>query len=106
MERRYVIDGSVGSVGVFLVFGGGGTRLPDSHEFRVEGRKIRYVHSVTKYWEVNCGKRPASAVPFPLVEFTSWTGTETEIYPWGIATDMACRVWGPPPAILKGDLGF
>lgn len=55
VERRYVIDESVGSVSVFLVFGGGGARLPDSHEFRVEGGKIRYVHTVTKCWEKNCG---------------------------------------------------
>ncbi|KAK4444006.1 hypothetical protein QBC34DRAFT_452202 [Podospora aff. communis PSN243] len=52
-ERRYVIDEVLGVVSVFLVFGGSG--LPDSHEFRVEGGRIRYVHTITKCWEKNCG---------------------------------------------------
>ncbi|KAK0642965.1 hypothetical protein B0T16DRAFT_429775 [Cercophora newfieldiana] len=52
-SRRYVIDEVLGVVSVFLVFGGSG--LPDSHEFRVEGGRIRYVHTITKCWEKNCG---------------------------------------------------
>jgi len=52
-DRRYVIDEELGVVSVFLVFGG--SKLPDSHEFRVEGGKIRYVHTITKCWEKNCG---------------------------------------------------
>ncbi len=47
VNRRYVIDESLGTVDVFLTFGGTGSRLPDSHEFRVEGGKIRYVHTIT-----------------------------------------------------------
>jgi hypothetical protein len=43
-NRRYVIDEAVGSVDVFLNFAGG---MPDSHEFRVEGGKLRYVHAIT-----------------------------------------------------------
>ncbi|RDL37668.1 Uncharacterized protein BP5553_05101 [Venustampulla echinocandica] len=43
-NRRYVIDETVGAVDVFLTFGG---NLPDSHEFRVEGGKLRYVHTLT-----------------------------------------------------------
>jgi hypothetical protein len=43
-DRRYVIDESLGTVDVFIKFAG---NLPDSHEFRVENGKIRYVHTLT-----------------------------------------------------------
>jgi hypothetical protein len=46
-NRRYVIDETLGEVDVFLSFGAGTAGLPDSHEFRVEGGKIRYVHTMT-----------------------------------------------------------
>ncbi|KAF2795931.1 hypothetical protein K505DRAFT_323714 [Melanomma pulvis-pyrius CBS 109.77] len=42
-NRRYVIDEEYGTVGVFLSFAG----IPDSHEFRVEGGKLRFVHTMT-----------------------------------------------------------
>lgn len=42
-NRKYVIDESVGAVDVMLSFNG----IPDSHEFRIEGGKIRYVHTLT-----------------------------------------------------------
>jgi hypothetical protein len=42
-NRRYVIDEAVGAVSVFLSF----ASLPDSHEFRVEKGKLRYVHTIT-----------------------------------------------------------
>jgi len=45
-SRRYVIDETVGAVDVFLAFGGTSGR-PDSHEFRIESGKIRYVHTLT-----------------------------------------------------------
>ncbi|KAH6718206.1 hypothetical protein BKA61DRAFT_475896 [Leptodontidium sp. MPI-SDFR-AT-0119] len=45
-NRRYVIDETVGSVDIFLNFGGK-TGLPDSHEFRIEKGKIRFVHTIT-----------------------------------------------------------
>ncbi|OCL08980.1 hypothetical protein AOQ84DRAFT_376253 [Glonium stellatum] len=45
-NRRYVVDETLGTVDVFLNFGGA-TGLPDSHEFRVESGKIRYVHTMT-----------------------------------------------------------
>ncbi|KAK3319388.1 hypothetical protein B0H66DRAFT_640610 [Apodospora peruviana] len=44
--RRYVIDETVGSVDVLCSFDSLGS-LPDSHEIRVEGGKVRYVHTVT-----------------------------------------------------------
>ncbi|KAK0717425.1 hypothetical protein B0T26DRAFT_646043 [Lasiosphaeria miniovina] len=43
-NRRYVIDESLGSCDVFFSFGGND---PDSHEFRLENGKIRYVHTMT-----------------------------------------------------------
>ncbi|KAF5336985.1 hypothetical protein D9611_003116 [Ephemerocybe angulata] len=46
VNRRYVIDETVGSVDVFLNFGGA-TGIPDSHEFRVENGKLRFVHTMT-----------------------------------------------------------
>ena len=56
-ERRYVIDPVVGSVAVFLRMGP--NRRPDAHVFRIEGGKIRYVHTVTNCGtDVNCGFDP------------------------------------------------
>ncbi|KAF4626902.1 hypothetical protein G7Y89_g11253 [Cudoniella acicularis] len=46
VNRRYVIDETLGTVDVFLSFGGP-TGRPDSHEFRIESGKIRYVHTLT-----------------------------------------------------------
>lgn len=54
VNRRYLIDESLGVVSVFLNFGGP-NGLPDSHEFRIEGGKIRYVHTITVCAEFNCG---------------------------------------------------
>ncbi|KAK1749494.1 hypothetical protein QBC47DRAFT_441735 [Echria macrotheca] len=44
--RRYVIDETLGSVDVLCSFDSLGN-LPDSHEIRVEGGKVKYVHTVT-----------------------------------------------------------
>jgi hypothetical protein len=44
IDRRYVIDETVGTVDVFLKFGG---NMPDSHEFRVEGGKLKIIHAIT-----------------------------------------------------------
>ncbi len=52
-QRRYVIDETVGAVDVMMAFGSG---LPDSHEFRVEGGKLRYVHTMTVMTGKNKGK--------------------------------------------------
>jgi hypothetical protein len=43
INRQYVIDETVGAVDVMLSFEG----LPDSHEFRIESGKLRYVHTIT-----------------------------------------------------------
>ncbi|KAH9909564.1 hypothetical protein F4778DRAFT_711872 [Xylariomycetidae sp. FL2044] len=42
-NRRYVIDETLGAVDVFIDF----STVPDSHEFRVEAGKLRYVHTIT-----------------------------------------------------------
>jgi hypothetical protein len=52
-NRRYVIDETVGAVDVMLDFGN--SRWPDTHEFRVEGGKLRYVHTMTHCGVPNCG---------------------------------------------------
>jgi hypothetical protein len=44
LNKRYVIDEAVGTVDVFMNFR---ETSPDSHEFRVEGGKIRYIHTIT-----------------------------------------------------------
>jgi hypothetical protein len=45
-NRRYVIDETVGTVDVMLMLDGAGG-MPDSHEYRVEGGKLRYVHTMS-----------------------------------------------------------
>ncbi|KAK1756488.1 hypothetical protein QBC47DRAFT_360174 [Echria macrotheca] len=54
-NRRYVIDETVGAVSVFVEFGSIGN-APDSHLFRVEGGRLRFIHTMT-YCEKkpNCG---------------------------------------------------
>lgn len=57
-ERQYVVDPVLGAVNVQLRLGP--DRLADSHTFRIEDGKIRYVHTVT-----NCGGRPNCGFPTP-----------------------------------------
>ena len=58
-ERRYIVDPVKGAVNVFLKFGESGR--PDSHTFRVENGRIRYIHTVTNCGDqVNCGFPPLS----------------------------------------------
>ncbi|KAK4234993.1 hypothetical protein C8A03DRAFT_18200 [Achaetomium macrosporum] len=45
-RRRYVIDESMGSVSIFCVWEHM-MMAADSHEFRLEGGKLRYVHTMT-----------------------------------------------------------
>ncbi|KAE8450814.1 hypothetical protein EG329_005727 [Mollisiaceae sp. DMI_Dod_QoI] len=59
-DRRYVIDETMGVVDIFLGFPGldrsvGLTPMPDSHVFRVEGGKIRYIHTVSTCVNAGCG---------------------------------------------------
>jgi hypothetical protein len=48
-ERSYVIDPTIGAVDVMLKMGP--NKRADSHLFRIENGKIRFIHTVT-----NCGK--------------------------------------------------
>jgi hypothetical protein len=43
-DRVFVVDLDMGTVDIFTKFGGS---IPDSHCFRVEGGKLRYVHTIT-----------------------------------------------------------
>jgi hypothetical protein len=51
VNRRFVVDETIGSVVAFCTFGagtpGGGSGAPDSHLFRLENGKLRYVHTLT-----------------------------------------------------------
>ena len=51
--RNYVIDEARGSVAVLLRMGK--NERPDSHSFRIENGKIRYVHTITVCQEDHCG---------------------------------------------------
>ncbi len=50
-NRRFVVDEVLGTVSVYCTFGAsgpnGGSGAPDSHLFRVENGKLRYVHTLT-----------------------------------------------------------
>jgi hypothetical protein len=45
VARRFIVDETIGAVVAFCTFGVGG--LPDSHLFRIENGKLRYVHTLT-----------------------------------------------------------
>lgn len=45
VARRFVVDENLGAVVAFCTFGVGG--LPDTHLFRVEKGKLRFVHTLT-----------------------------------------------------------
>lgn len=45
VARRFVVDEALGAVVAFCTFGVGG--LPDTHLFRVEKGKLRFVHTLT-----------------------------------------------------------
>jgi hypothetical protein len=56
-NRRFVVDPTIGSVVVFCTFGAGnatgGSGAPDTHLFRVENGKLRYVHTLTHLLQSN-----------------------------------------------------
>ena len=56
-DRQYVIDETIGAVAVLLKMGP--KQRPDSHLFRIEDGKLRFVHTVTNcLGEENCGFGP------------------------------------------------
>jgi hypothetical protein len=56
-NRRFVVDATIGAVVAFCTFGAGnangGSGAPDTHLFRVEGGKLRYVHTLTHLLQQN-----------------------------------------------------
>ena len=56
-NRRFVVDETIGAVVAFCTFGagtvGGGSGAPDTHLFRVENGKLRYVHTLTHLLQAN-----------------------------------------------------
>jgi len=58
-NRRFVVDEVIGAVVAFCTFGagspGGGSGSPDTHLFRVENGKLRYVHTLTHLLQANFG---------------------------------------------------
>ncbi len=57
VNRRFVVDETIGSVVVYCTFGagspGGGSGAPDTHLFRLENGKLRYVHTLTHLLQAN-----------------------------------------------------
>jgi hypothetical protein len=67
-NRRFIVDEVLGSVVAFCTFGAGGPNggsgSPDTHLFRVENGKLRYVHTLTHLLQANFrggGNRPGNA---------------------------------------------
>ena len=57
-NRHFVVDETIGSVVAFCTFGAGnpaagGSGAPDTHLFRVENGKLRYVHTLTHLLQAN-----------------------------------------------------
>jgi hypothetical protein len=56
-NRHFVVDETIGSVVVFCTFGAGaatgGSGAPDTHLFRVENGKLRFVHTLTHLLQAN-----------------------------------------------------
>jgi hypothetical protein len=52
-NRHYVVDPEIGAVVGFVHFGN--ENVPDSHLFRVEKGKLRYIHTLTVCLIPNCG---------------------------------------------------
>ena len=56
-NRRFVVDPTIGSIVTFCTFGAGspngGSGAPDTHLFRVENGKLRYVHTLTHLLQAN-----------------------------------------------------
>lgn len=53
VDRQYIVDPEIGAVTVVNHFGA--NAVPDSHTFRIEHGKIRYVHTITACKTANCG---------------------------------------------------
>ncbi|KAK6210794.1 hypothetical protein LQW54_005842 [Pestalotiopsis sp. IQ-011] len=73
-NRRYVVDEEMGTVDIFVGFPGldrsmGQRPVPDSQFFRVEGGKIRHIHTVSACFNAGCGENgsvPISRIRRPI----------------------------------------
>jgi hypothetical protein len=62
VARRFIVDETTGTVVAFCTFGVGG--IPDTHLFRVEKGKLRYVHTLTHLppgYHVRVNGKPVSS---------------------------------------------
>jgi hypothetical protein len=63
-NRHYVVDETIGAVVAFCTFGAGsatgGSGAPDTHLFRVENGKLRFVHTLTHLLQANGPGRGAA----------------------------------------------
>jgi hypothetical protein len=66
-NRHFVVDETIGAVVAFCTFGAGsangGSGAPDTHLFRVENGKLRFVHTLTHLLQANGPGRGAPANP-------------------------------------------
>jgi hypothetical protein len=64
-NRHFVVDETIGAVVAFCTFGAGGPNggsgAPDTHLFRVENGKLRFVHTLTHLLQANGPGRGAPA---------------------------------------------
>jgi hypothetical protein len=65
-NRRFVVDETIGSAVAFCTFGAGSNGIPDTHLFRVEKGKLRFVHTLTHMLQ--------SSFQGPLPGAKSYTG--------------------------------
>ena len=67
-NRHFVVDETIGAVVAFCTFGagsasGGGSGAPDTHLFRVENGKLRFVHTLTQLLPANDPGRRGQGAP-------------------------------------------
>src|SRR5579885_2547279 len=66
-NRHFVVDETIGAVVAFCTFGAGsatgGSGAPDTHLFRVENGKLRYVHTLTHLLQTNGPGRGRGGAP-------------------------------------------
>ena len=68
-NRHFVVDETIGAVVAFCTFGagsaGGGSGAPDTHLFRVENSRLRFVHTLTHLLQANSPGRGAQGTGAP-----------------------------------------
>jgi hypothetical protein len=47
VNRDYVVDEEAGVINVYCRFGNSTTGMPDSHTFRLENGKLRWIHTLS-----------------------------------------------------------